>query len=116
MLPGSNISLSRAQDDNAFSEAAGFRRSTGGSGGAPVVLKKTLTSDDGVNHTEAEKYLDAVRPRHLGEQPEADDAPLTEEQLAQYRARLESGFYRSDAVIHQVAGRVSDELFPPEID
>lgn len=50
------------------------------------------------------------------DQTPADDAPLSEEQLAVYRSRLESGFYHSPAVIKHIADRITDELRPPEID
>ena len=50
------------------------------------------------------------------DQTPSDDAPLSEEQLAVYRARIESGFYHSPAVLKHIADRITDEIRPPEID
>ena len=44
-----------------------------------------------------------------------DDAPLSEEQLALYRSRLESGYYRSPGIVKQIAEGITDELYPPEM-
>lgn len=35
---------------------------------------------------------------------------LSEEQLAFYRARIESGFYRSSGVVKEIAERLTDAL------
>jgi len=52
-----------------------------------------------------------------GRRPHDDDssseaAPLSEEQLAFYKARLESGYYRSATVIKKIAERLTDDIFP----
>ena len=39
---------------------------------------------------------------------------MSEEQLALYRSRLESGYYRSPEIVNQIAERITDELYPPE--
>ena len=48
--------------------------------------------------------------------PPADDAPLSEEQVALYRSRLESGYYRSAAVLKHISERLTDEFHPPEAE
>ena len=57
----------------------------------------------------------------MNAQPSVDDAssdqaPLSDEQLALYRSRLESGYYRSAAVVKHIAERLSDEFYPPEAE
>lgn len=37
---------------------------------------------------------------------------MSEEQLAFYKARLESGYYRSATVIKKIAERLTDDIFP----
>lgn len=44
--------------------------------------------------------------------PDRAAGPLTDEQMAFYRQRMESGFYRSDAVRRHIAERLADEVLP----
>ena len=44
---------------------------------------------------------------------DSSDGPLTDEQLAFYRRRLESGFYRTPDVQRRIAERVTDDLLAP---
>ncbi len=46
----------------------------------------------------------------------SDNAPLSDDQLALYRSRLESGYYRSPAVVNHIAERLTDEYYPPEAE
>ena len=47
---------------------------------------------------------------------DSSDGPLTDEQLAFYRRRLESGFYRTPDVQRRIAERVTDDLLAPGSD
>ncbi len=38
--------------------------------------------------------------------------PLTEEQVAYYRSRIESGFYQDPEIRRQIAERLADDVFP----
>lgn len=78
-------------------------------GAAPALPDNAKPFNVGLNYSEA---------GNEGEHgPHDDDAssgasPLSEEQLAFYQARLESGYYRSPDVINKIARRLADDLFP----
>lgn len=44
--------------------------------------------------------------------PDRSAGPLTDEQMAFYRQRIESGFYRSETVRRHIAERLADDVLP----
>ena len=78
--------------------------------------KNAKPGNESLDHLDAGK-----RPESMSGQPSldttsTDDAPLSEEQMAVYRARLESGYYRSPDIINHITTRLTDELFPSKTD
>ena len=69
-----------------------------------------------MNYSDAEQHLkdEHVSPSLNDVSPE--ETPLDEERLAFYRARLESGYYRSAEVVKHIAERLADQVHPAKTD